>query len=217
MTAKRTSIHWLCLASLVAFIFYVLHDFVGGLYYPGYDRLRQAVSDLTAITAPSFVISNGLATAYGLFGCLGCVMVCLVAKDHANKPFRIGVFLFAVMNWVSGIGFSLFPLSDSGFGQTLQDKMHLVVTLCVVVLSIVSLLLIGIGALRAGGKYRTLAFFSFLALLLMFAGSVGVGTVPAQYFGFAERFGNYSAVTFGAVLGLYAFNNFGQSHAPSNT
>lgn len=210
MTSKRQLTNWLCLSGIVALAFYVLHDFVGGLFYPGYDRLQQAVSDLTAINSPSFMIANGLASVYGLFSCLGCVMVCIIVREHGNKPFRVGVYLFAVMNWVSGIGYALFPLSDSGFGQSLQDIMHLIVTILVVVLSIASLLLIGLGGIKLRGRYKILAIVLFAALLLMFIGSVGVNAVPAQYFGLIERFGNYSAVTSGAVLGLFGMHGFWQ-------
>lgn len=210
MTSKRQLTNWLCLSGVVALVFYILHDYIGGLYYPGYNRLQQAVSDLTSMNAPSFMVANGLATVYGLFSCLGCIMVCIVVQGKANKSFRVGVYLFAVMNWVSGIGYSLFPLSDSGFGQSFQDIMHLVVTILVVGLSIASLLLMGIGGVKLPGRFKVLAVVSFAALLLMFVGSVGVNVVAPRYFGLVERFGNYSAVTFGAVLSVFGIHDFWQ-------
>ena len=50
------------------------------------------------------------------------------------------------MNWISTIGYSMFPLSDSGNAGTLRDIIHIyVVTVLVVLLSIASLVTIMIG------------------------------------------------------------------------
>ena len=68
----------LCLTGILAMVFYILHDFIGGLHYPGYDRLSQTISDLTAVSAPSYVIASGLTTVYGLFGSLCCTIVTLI-------------------------------------------------------------------------------------------------------------------------------------------
>lgn len=87
------------------------------------------------------------------------------------------------MNWVSSVGYTLFPLSSKGFQGTFQDIMHFyVVTISVVLLSIISLILIFIG----GRKYRETKWASILALvtlLFMFSGSIGTGIVPAEHFG----------------------------------
>lgn len=80
------------------------------------------------------------------------------------------------------------------------------VTLLVVVLSIVSMVLMIIGAIRNKGKYKSLAVFAAAALLCMFIGAIGTGLVPPAYFGVVERFSTYSAVTFTALLGIYGFS-----------
>ena len=48
----------------------MLHDIIGAMNYSNYNCLSQAVSDLTAIDAPSFVIASGFATVYKIFNCL---------------------------------------------------------------------------------------------------------------------------------------------------
>ena len=47
-----------------------------------------------------------------------------------------------------------------------------------------------------------------IALILMFAGAIGSGAVPKEYFGIFERFSTFSAVGFNAVLGVYLFKDF---------
>ena len=210
---KRKLIHWLCLSGAVSLMFYLLHDFIGALYYPGYDRMRQALSDLTAANAPSMIVARGLSSVYGLFGCLSCVLVCLIIQGRGNRILRLGIYLFAVMNWISGVGYSLFPLSDSGYAGTFQDVMHVyVVTTLVVALSILSLILLIIGGLK-DKNYKSLALCASVALALMCMGPIGMNVVPVAYFGIVERFSTYSAAGFNAVLGLYGFILFDRIEA----
>ncbi len=204
--SKNTLKRLFCLSGILGLLFYLLHDIIGGLNYPGYDRLSQAVSDLTAVGAPSYVIAGGLSTIYALFSCLCCAVMCLVVYENAigTRALRLGVYLFAAMSWVSGIGYALFPLSEAGYAGTFQDIMHTyVVTFSIVFLSIASLVLIIVGGLKSRPITKGLPLIAAIALACMFIGAIGVGTVPPAYFGLVERFSAYSAVTFTAVLGLY--------------
>ncbi len=200
---KRTLINWLCLSGVLGIIFYLLHDIIGGMNYPGYNPAAQAVSDLTATDAPSFVTANGLSSIYGIFTCLCCTLICILVKNE-KKSLRLGVYLFAIMNFVSAIGYSLFPLSSSGYDGSVQSFIHVyIITILVVLLSIVSLILIAVGAMK---KYRLLGILAIIALVLMFVGAVGSGNVPKEMFGIFERFSTYSAVVFAGVLGIFGFN-----------
>ena len=202
MKSKKIS-NYFCLSGIIALVFYLLHDIVGAMHYPGYDWISQAVSDLTATTAPSFVVASELSSIYGIFSCLCCAMVCVVVQDRANRVLRLGVYLFTAMSFISAVGYALFPLSESGYAGSFQDIMHLhVVTALVVVLSIASLVLITVGGWKSKGD-KALAVMALIALGFMFLGVIGVGVVPAAYFGIPERFSVYSAVLFTAVLGVW--------------
>lgn len=206
---EKQLLNWLCLSGIVGTVFYVLHDFIGGMYYPGYDRLSQALSDLTAVDAPSFVIASSLTSLYALFACVCCTLVSIVVQTMSSRTLRAGVHLFAIMNWISAIGYSLFPLSSSGYEGTLQDIIHVyIVTVLVVLLSIVSLVLVIIGGFREDKRYQSLSVWALLALAFMFMGAVLVNLVPPEYFGVVERFSTYSAVLFTAILGVYGFHYF---------
>ena len=195
----------LSLSGVVAAIFYFLHVYFGTQNYPNYNSLEQAVSDLTAIDAPSFIVASRFSSLYSLFSVLCCTILCLIVSGQINKTFRIGIYLYTIMNWVSSIGYTLFPLSGKGFQGTFQDIMHLyVVTISVVILSIISLLLIFIGGLR-NKETRIIAILALVALLSMFFGSIGMGIFPKQYFGLLERFSVFSVVIYTALLGLFGY------------
>lgn len=72
-------------------------------------------------------------------------MCCVTIKGQYNRILRMGVYLFAIMNWISAVGYSMFPVVDAGISGRFQDIMHLVVTMAVVMLSCASLMLIVYG------------------------------------------------------------------------
>lgn len=201
---KKKLINYLCLSGVISIIFYLLHDIIGGMNYPGYKWMSQAVSDLTATDSPSFVIANGYSTVYGILSCLAVTLVSILAKNESKKSLRIGIYLFTIMTFISGIGYSLFPLSSAGYDGSIQSFIHVyVLTILVVLLSIISLILIGVGSLKS--NHKLLGVLSFISLLLMFVGAVLAPNVPKDIFGIIERFSTYSAVLFTGVLSIYGF------------
>jgi len=205
---RKTILHWLGLLGVVSFLSYTIAVIFSPMAYPGYNWMAQAVSDLSAINAPSRMLWNQLASLYGVCGIVCLMAVCIFIQGKFNTTLRMGIQLFTAMNWISFVGYSLFPLLDSGVnGTSLQDKMHLIVTILVVLSSIVSLVLIMIGGYRKK-SYCSLAVWATIALLFMVFGAIGVGMVPSEYFGIPERFSVFAATGFNMILGLYLFNGF---------
>ena len=205
---RRMSL-WACICGILSVIFYVLHDVIGAANYPGYHWTTQAVSDLTALNAPSFPIARGLSGIHGIFTAVCCSFLCVMLKD-TRKSLRIGIYLFTAMHAVSAIGYSLFPLSGSGYDGSVQSFIHVyIVTVTVVLLSIVSLVLISAGSFR--DRRKSLGFVSLAALVCMFFGAVGSTNLPKEIFGVVERFSTYSAVVFTGVLGVYWYIDSGKN------
>jgi len=204
---KKTLINWLGLLGIASFASYAAAVIFAPLAYPGYDWMSQAVSDLSAANAPSFVLWTRLASLYAPAGMVCIMAVCIAIRDKLNKPIRVGIYLFAAMLWISTIGFGLFPLSEGGTGGTTpQDIIHVfVVTPPVVILSIVSLVLIMVGG-YCKKRFVLLAVCATIALALMLVGAIGTGVAPAEYFGVFQRFSNMISVNgFLATLGIYLF------------
>lgn len=201
---KKSLIHYLGLLGVVSLLSYTAAVLFAPLAYPGYDWMAQAVSDLSAESAPSRMLWNQLASLYAPCGIVCCTVSCIAIKNCCSKLVRIGVYLFAVMNWVSAVGYTSFPLTEAGMPNGFQNAMHLVVTGAVVALSVLSLLLICVGGLRKNAC-RFLGYFAVLALVLMLLGAIGTNVVPPEYFGLPERFSTFAAVGFNAVLGIYLY------------
>ena len=109
------------------------------------------------------------------------------------------------MYWISFVGYTVFPLTGTGFQGTIQDVFHFyVVTISVVVLSIISLLMTFLGGLKS----RILKLFSVIVLvifLIILIGPIGIGIAPKEYFGLLERLSAFPIVILNGIMGLYGF------------
>lgn len=201
---KKTLTQKLGLIGIISFLSYTAAVFFAPLAYPGYNGLAQAVSDLSAADAPSLALWNRLSAFYNVCEVVCATIVCIGIQGKKNKLLRIGVYLFAVMEWISAVGYRMFPLSSSDYDGKFQDVMHMIITAIVVLLSIISLILIII----AGFKDKSCLSYGIcaaVALTMMLVGALGMKMVPAAYFGVVERFSVFAATGFNAALGIYLF------------
>ncbi len=207
---RRKLIQWLGLTGILALLSYTAAVVFSPRAFPEYNWIAQAVSDLSADSAPSRGLWNRLAAFYGVGSvvCATCAAIFVSERMISSRLFRVGIYLFAGMNWVSNVGYAMFPLADSGKEiASFQEIMHMVVTILVVFLSIASLVCLIVNGFR-DRRTKGIGVWAGVALLMMMAGSIGSGIVPAEYFGVAERFSVFAAVGFNAVLGMYLFNGF---------
>ena len=122
--------------------------------------------------------------------------VCLSMVYVKSKLLKTGVYLFAFMEWICSVGYTTFLWSENSF----QNFMHLAVAVVVVVQSVVSLVVIFIGARKE--ELNSLSIWALICFLLMLTGPSGMNMFP-PFFGLFERFSTFSPVIFNAVLGIY--------------
>ena len=201
---KKTLIQKLGLLGVVSFLSYAAAVVFAPLAYPGYDWMAQAVSDLSAANAPSLALWNRLSAPYSVCEVVCATIVCIGCQKQKSKRLRAGIYLFAIMEWISAIGYRMFPLSESGYAGEFQDVMHMAVTALVVLLSIVSLILIIIAG-AGDTSIRSYAVCAGIALGMMLVGALGMKIVPVRYFGIVERFSVFAATGFNAALGIHLF------------
>ena len=201
---KKTLIQKLGLLGIVSFLSYTAAVVFSPLAYPGYNWMAQAVSDLSAADAPSLALWNQLSALYNVCEVVCATVVCIGMQGRKTKLLRTGIYMFAVMKWISAVGYRMFPLSSSGYAGAFQDIMHMVITAAVVLLSIISLVLIIIAGIK-NKSCRSYGICAGIALFMMLVGAMGMKIVPADYFGIIERFSVFAATGFNAALGLHLF------------
>ena len=82
--------------------------------------------------------------------------------------------------------------------------MHILSTVIVVLLSIMSLSLIIISGIKSK-SCCSYGIFAGIALGMMMVGALGMNIVPKEYFGIVERFSVFAATGFQAVLGIHLY------------
>lgn len=201
---KKSLIQKLGLLGIVSFLSYTAAVVFAPLAYPGYNWMAQAVSDLSAANAPSLALWNQLSALYNVCETACVTVVCIGVQGQKTKLLRSGIYLFAIMEWISAVGYRMFPLSDSGYAEAFQDVMHMVTTALVVLLSIVSLTIIIVAGIKSK-NCRSYGVCAAVALAMMLVGAMGMKIVPAEYFGVVERFSVFAATGFNAALGIHLF------------
>lgn len=201
---KRSLTQKLGLLGVVSFLSYTAAVVFAPLTYPGYNWMAQAVSDLSAANAPSLALWNQLSALYNACEVVCATVVCIGIQGQKTKLLRSGIYLFAIMEWISAVGYRMFPLSSSGYAGAFQDVMHMVTTALVVLLSIVSLTMIIVAGTKRK-NCRSYGVCAAVALAMMLVGAMGMKIVPAEYFGVVERFSVFAATGFNAALGIHLF------------
>lgn len=195
---------------IISLLSYTAMVVISPLAYPGYDWLSMAVSELSAVGAPSAELAGQLNALYGPCALVSIMAVCVASQNLKSRVLRLGIYFFAAMQWISEVGYKLFPwVADAGNSHP-QNVMHLIVTALVVILSLAALILSIIGAKKEGMK--SLFIWACICLAAMLLGPIGTGIMPKAVFGLFERFSTFSAVTFNAVLGiLLLLGKFGEN------
>jgi hypothetical membrane protein len=203
---NRKTQRWLSLFGFFGSIFYFLHIVFGRLFYKGYNPFIQAISDLTASNSPSKNIASLFSLFYGIFTVLFSTNFFRYYKDKINKFITFGSLIFCIMTLISFFGYTFFPLSEAGYAGTFQDKMHAIVTVFVVVLTIFSMIFFIVGFLKSK-KYKYLGIISLCTLLLLFLGTMLINILPKEYFGIAERVNVYSIIIYTDILSIWMYKN----------
>jgi hypothetical membrane protein len=189
------------LLGIIGVIMYLLHIIIGNILYDGYEPLRQAISDLTSESSPvrdKVLIFTSIHGCFINFFCFGLLIINL---GRVNKLVSLAYLLFFIMNFISFVGYSFFPLSEEGYAGTFSDVMHLVVTGLVVVLSLGSLGLFFFGYKKEKDE-KMLAIGSIVALVLMFVGAILTFSLPESLLGLSERISIYSLQIFTVLLAV---------------
>jgi CubicO group peptidase (beta-lactamase class C family)/hypothetical membrane protein len=184
---------------------YVAADVLGGLLYPGYSFVSQAISELGAIGAPSKPIVDPLFLIYDVLALVFGVGV--LREASGNRALRTtGVLLigYGAAGLVTILFSGFFSMQQRGTGNLATDLPHIVLTGGFVLLL---LLAIGFGAFAFGRRFRIYSFATLLTVVLFtaltapFAVRLAAGR-PTAGLGIVERVGVYAWLLWVAALAV---------------
>jgi hypothetical protein len=182
-------------------LLYLAADVVGAISAPGYSVRSQAISEMSAIGAPTADLLAPMYTLYSVLFALFGAGVWYAAGERRglrwSAAFIVGVAAL-------GIGWAMFPMNLRGAERTFTDTMHLVLSGATV------LLLAGAIASGAAAFGRNFRFYSvativmmlgFGALTAMDAPRLDAG-LPTPWLGVNERISMAAWLVWIAVLSL---------------
>lgn len=186
---------------LLASLLYVAIDVFGALSYPAYNYAGQAISEMSALGAPT---ASLLAPFYAMFSVLfaGFAVGVWLAGEPRSWLRRSAAFLLAVA--VLGVGWALFPMNMRGVPRTLSDTMHLVLAVATMLLLSGA---IASGAMALGRTFRiyssmtVIVMLTFFALTMVDVPQVAAG-IPTPYMGLNERVSMFAWLLWIALFSL---------------
>ncbi|NLV59881.1 MAG: DUF998 domain-containing protein [Clostridiales bacterium] len=198
----------LALCGFVGAIFYVGHVILGGLLWEGYSHITQTISELTGSASPYAGLLTVLTTIYGILLIACSVGVFMRFQEMGmKKTAKTGSVLLMILAVVSFFGYALFPLDPLGAMDNFQNMMHFVVTGIVVLCTIGSTYLIGIGLWKTRA-HRSLGRFIFLCAIVITVFGALTPMAMAQGWpisGLTERINIFTLQIWISVLALYLF------------
>lgn len=195
----------LLICGILASLLYVATDILAGMLWEGYSFSSQAISELSAIGAPTrpLVVTLGiiydvLLIAFGL-----CVWV--IAGGQRRSALRLVGGLLVGIGAIGFVWAPLFPMHLRGAEMTFTDTMHWVIA-GVVVLLILGM--IALGAIAYRRWFRLYSIGTLVTLLVVGMWSIFVGGAqiaaeqPTPFFGLMERITVYGYLAWVAVLAI---------------
>jgi hypothetical protein len=202
MTAyTRPIVRGLLLCGLLSSVLYVVIDLIGAVNYPGYDYFGQAISEMSAIGAPTVRFLAPFYRTWSLLFLAFAAGVWLAGRTRRPLRWSAG-FMVAVA--VVGSGFSLFPMNERSAEPTFSDTMHLVIATATMLLLSAAILS---GARAFGRGFRRYSAATVAVMLIFFALTMRdvpnvAADLPTPYMGLNERVSMAAWLLWIAVLSV---------------
>lgn len=172
----------------LAVLFYVSHVIIGGFLWDAYSHFNRPISDLTASGAPNRGLLSAFTILYGVLSVVFTVGAYLVLKRIAPKLSQTGMLIFLFMHSLSLL-YNFFPQDLPGSDLTFRGLMHILITILIIPLTILSPILVGLG-LRKTKNFYVYSYFSLATGLVILLSGVLAAIFIANdwaYFGVVQR------------------------------
>lgn len=176
----------LLVCGLLSSLLYIATDILGAVSYPDYDYFGQAISEMSAIGAPTADLLAPFYMLYSILFALFGAGVWLAGSRRRSLRCSAG---FIVALSALGIGWELWPMNMRGQQTTLSDTMHLAMGAASTLLI---LAIIATGAAAIGRGFRLYSVGTIMVMLVFgYLTSLDVPRVPkglsTSWLGMNER------------------------------
>jgi hypothetical protein len=188
-------------SGILATLVYISFDILASTLYEGYSYTDQAISELSAIGAPTRGLWNILVFVFNpLIIACGAGVWFSAGRKHSLRVTGILILLWGILGFI----WLLFPMNMRGAIGSVSDTGHLVLSAVTVILMTV---FIGFGSGASGKGFRIYSILTII-LMLVFGALVGAqaprvaAQLPTPWMGIMERVSVFSPVIWVAVLAI---------------
>lgn len=189
----------LLVCGIIASVLYIGTDILLGLSWHGYNFSSQAISELSAIGAPTR--SLWIAMTFIFSPLIAVFGIGVVKAAEKKRSLRISGILITIWGLL-GFVWLFFPMHLRGAIGSVTDTMHLVMSGITVILMVT---FIGFGSGTQGKWFRFYSILTILAMLV-FGALVGqmapkvAAQLPTPWMGIMERISVYAPMFWVAIL-----------------
>lgn len=202
MILKKRTIYW---TGSLASIIYITAIILGGLMWPGYSHVRQAISELIMLTAPNRSVMLAFFTLYNLLVLIFAVGVFSQKENRLIKTSAVALLLVAI----SGIMMNVFPQDPINTVLTFHGLVHLIFAGIAAVSTILAIFTGGIGLAQYVGNKN----FKYLSIVLGTIVVISGGFTPIAATKFSAYFGLFERVTIlSFIVWLFMFSSILWKH-----
>lgn len=194
---------FLLICGILSTILYIATDIFVGLNWHGYSFASQAISELSAIGAPTRSLWIAMTTPFSLLVTAFGVGAWIAAGS--KRSLQITGILLTIWG-ISGYAWYFFPMHMRGAIGSTTDTMHLVLSAFTVLILV---LFVGFGS-GAGGKWFRIYSILTIVAMLFFGAVVGqqaprvAAELPTPWMGIEERISVYApmiwVIVFAGIL-----------------
>jgi len=180
---------YLALCGVIAPLLFTFMTILGGILRPGYSHISDTVSELMSPGSPNKPLLDTLYTLFAiliiLFG-IG-LMNFIRSSGRSSSAGITGASLYIAMGVINVTTATIFPQDPWGSPPTFPGRMHMVMSGVISILTLFSMLLLGIWFNRAG-IFPKFAIYSFINIWIIILTAVFfIANIGNPFMGLAER------------------------------
>jgi Protein of unknown function (DUF998) len=202
---------FLYLCGMVAPVWFVFMTILGGAMRPGYSHITDTVSELFAPGSPNKPLLDVFHAIFAvlliLFG-IGLLLF-FQRTEQLKRIGLIGACFFILMGCVSMMTATIFPQDPWGTPATFAGEMHILLSGIVGILSVFSMLFIGIWFVRTKTS-PGFGIYTFVTIgLVLIAAGLYAASTGGALMGLAERIAALIGFQWTFTLAYWLFSREG--------
>ena len=208
----KVSQRFLSLCGMLAPVLFVGMTILGGAITPGYSHLADTVSELFSPGAAYKRLLDPIHTVFALLLiCFGVGILRFVKESgHSARAGITGAWLYIAMGVASVTTATVFPQDAWGSTATFPGEMHIRMSGVVGLLSLLSMLLIGVWFNRTG-LYPGFGTYSFVTIALaVISSGFFMASLGGPLMGLTERVTALVGFAWTFTLALWMFSRSGR-------